>query len=75
MFNGGNPFDDDTTVKRTLRPRFKFVAWHGDAAEIDIEMVDAEGNLVFTTSREFITPGGSITLTNIVIEMFIKEKP
>lgn len=75
MFTGGNPFSDDTTVRhQTLHPRFKFVEWHGDAAEIDIEMVDDTGKLVFTASRQFITPGDSITLSNINVDISITHK-
>lgn len=77
MFTGGNPFDTDenTTVRRALRPRIKFIGTDDmGAAELCVEMVDSEGFAHYVAHRAFIPPGGSITLNDIVVELLIKEK-
>lgn len=74
MFTGGNPFETDTTVSRKpCRPRFRIVEIHPDCVEVEIEMVDESGIKVFTTHHGFFTAGDSITLTNLTIELNIKE--
>lgn len=74
MFTGGNPFDTDTTVRKPCRPRFRIVEIHPDCVEVEVEIVDENGIKVFTTHHGFFTPGDSITLSNLTIDIAITHK-
>ena len=75
-----NPFTDGEEAplsEEVLTPRIRLADVNAETGEaaVDIEMVDEQGNVVYTINRASLRIGQSVLIKSIQIDVTVKEKP
>lgn len=74
MFTGGNPFETDTTFTEQTTPRIRITEINETNVVLAVEAVNAQGYPVVTFHRACLRVGDCLTLSNMTLDITIKEK-
>ena len=75
MFDGGNPFESDTTVRLATSPQVRVAAIDENKVTLVVECIAADGHPALTFQRADLRVGDCLALNNLTLDITIKEKP